>query len=138
MVINVYFRRKIAERYLPYIHGMLILALLVQMLLPLHFHMHHDAVPDIYEHKIHAHTSMDYHTDTVSESGVIHEIKSMPDTLVKQIKDTGTASALFICLIFLLPVISAVVRSYWPALNNQLFHYYYYSLSPPLRAPPTL
>lgn len=130
------FLRTCIQRY-GVISWLLLAVLLLQLMFPLHFHLHHevDAGEHGHAHVIDAHLPTDdalgHHLDEGAET-----FKVTPDIILKKNMDSSFGFALFACLIILLPAILAVRSRLWRASGDLHYHFLYYDLAPPLRAPP--
>lgn len=114
------------------------LALLVQLLFPLNFHMHHNADNSSQGH----HHSIDFHAmnDGVANEHLADqdavEININQDIFTKKDGDRGTGFLFLTFILMLLPVIVHIINRWRLAGKTFFARYIYYSLSPPLRAPP--
>jgi len=131
--------RKYIKRYRN-ISWLLVVALLLQVLFPLHYHLHHDASPltQNYEHVVHSHSIDDSKVTEHITLTDIHELKITPDVVAKQDTNNGFTITLFICLLILLPAALTFINRLWLATRNNFIRYFYYDLAPPLRAPPAV
>lgn len=122
------------------INRLLIAALLVQVLLPMHFHLHHDADPGVQGHKhvVDSHVLIDSKATEHLADGETHTLKSTPDAIAKHKTDTGVIFALMVCLLVLLPLALLMVNRQWRDIREFVHHSFYYYLAPPLRAPPAV
>ena len=111
-----------------------VIALLV---LPVQIHIHHDL--DMHGHNDHA---VDYHMvlDDIDDAehfneGDTHVIETSSDFITKQSSDNlfKFAAVVVLFLVMSLQLFSYYQRRYQPVILN---YQKYYSLSPPLRAPP--
>lgn len=117
--------------------GLLFGSLLVMLLFPSHLHLHHQE-NTASGHGGHGHvvdrhflTDIGSHGQTGSDST---PLKSGPGTLVKKFSDLSLDVALLMVLVLLLPLTGRTLNRArkWFTLRPPR----YYSLSPPLRAPP--
>lgn len=118
---------------------LLIMALVVQLLFQLHFHLHHTDIPvsQEHEHVIDSHALIDGHTDEFSpNNGNIHELKSTPDRIVKSNLDHSPSFIVFALFFTLFPAVLIVINRSWFSHKNHIIYKLYYELAPPLRAPP--
>lgn len=122
------------------ISWLLVTALLVQILFPLSFHLHHDVSPVTagHDHVIDSHLLFD--SQVIEHLAVedTHELKTAMETIVKQSTDTDFVFLLFACLLTLLASILPIVNRLWQTARNSFSHFFYYDLAPPLRAPPAI
>jgi hypothetical protein len=130
-----------AIKYYPIANWGLIIALVIQLLLQMQFHLHHDN--DASEpHRPGHHHDVDYHyvagehAVDQQEHGDIHVLKSMPDTILKKIFENNSLIILAVCLLLLVPLLLKRKRHTWFLPTNEIFRSLYYGLAPPLRAPP--
>ena len=122
------------------ISWLLVAALLVQMLFPLTFHLHHDISPVTagHDHVIDSHLLFD--SQVIEHLAVedTQELKTAMEAFVKQSTDTGFVLILFVCLLTLLATVLPIVNRLWQTARNSFSHFFYYDLAPPLRAPPAI
>lgn len=131
------FCRKYFNRYLA-VSWLVLAVLLIQIVFPLYFHLHHDLNAEAGEH-VHI---IDSHllTDKQASEHLADEdtriLKTTPDVINKQNTDTGFVIALMLCLLIVLAVKRPLVIRLRQLKQNNHCHFFYYDLAPPLRAPP--
>ncbi|TDY02854.1 hypothetical protein [Thiohalophilus thiocyanatoxydans] len=114
--------------------GLLFGSLLMMLLFPSHLHLHHlDDAASEHGHVVDRHflTDIGSHGETGSDST---PLKSGPGTLVKKFSDLSLDVALLMVLVLLLPLTGRTLSR--ARKQFTLRPPRYYSLSPPLRAPP--
>lgn len=117
--------------------GLLFGSLLVMLLFPSYLHLHQieglGAAHDTHTHKIDLHylTDIGTHADTDSSST---PLKNGQDGMVKKFSDLSLDVALLMVLVLLLPLTGMTLSR--ARKRFTLRPPRYYSLSPPLRAPP--
>ena len=125
------------SRYQKSISWVLIATVFALLLLPVQIHIHHDL-----ESVSHDNHTIDYHmmmdgvvgADHFSH-GDTHIIETSTNYMVKQAADNLFKVVALVILFLLLPLQTFSYRQRY--FHSLLFHYQkYYSLSPPLRAPP--
>jgi hypothetical protein len=120
---------------------LLVSALILQLLIQLQFHLHHEDPQQIITDQAHV---VDYHlfTDSHSEGHPdhenTHEFKSTPDVIVKKSIDTNFSIVLAGCLLLLITLNLLVRKQQWLLPKNHLTHNLYYGLAPPSRGPPAI
>jgi hypothetical protein len=115
----------------------LVVAFLLLTLLPIQIHIYHDLESGSHDdHAIDYHMMMD-DTEDVDHFSLsdTHVIETTSDFVVKQTADNQFKVAVFVIFFLLVPLLTfSYYQRYFHTLH---FHYQkYYSLSPPLRAPP--
>ncbi len=112
---------------------LLVAAVLTAMVFPAHFHLRHVETARSHTHKVDVHLAGDKANPGDHEDATAFPVT--PDTLVKQFNDHPFAKLVIVFVLLLLPPIGArVIRRNYPEIT---FHRTtYYSLCPPLRAPP--
>ena len=113
----------------------LILALSVQVMSRLAFHLHH-VDSNEHTHIIDVHLVSDSHANNHLSHESTHEIKIAPDVIVKKNHDNGTVFTLSVFLFILFPITLTIINRRWSLSRNIHRFIFYYGLSPPLRAPP--
>ena len=125
------------SRYQKSIAWALIVTVLTLLLLPIHIHMHHN-----FESGSHDDHIVDYHmimgdvedADHFSH-GDTHVLDTATDVMVKKTADNLFKVAVFVTLFLLVPLQTfSYYQRYFYSLH--LRYQKFYSLSPPLRAPP--
>jgi hypothetical protein len=122
------------------ISWLLVTALLIQMLFPLSFHLHHDVSPVTagHDHVIDSHLLSDSQLTEHHADEDTQELKTAMDAILKQSMDTGFVFILFVCLLTQLATVLPIVNRLWQTARNSYSHFFYYDLAPPLRAPPAI
>jgi hypothetical protein len=119
----------------------LIIALVLQFLVQLQAHVHHDDHADalaVDDHVIDYHLITDQHSDETSSSEEVHELKTTPDFILKKTLDRDFSS-LFLGLFLILVIITQVgSKPIWFLSKDKLIHNFYYGLAPPSRSPPVI
>ena len=129
--------RKAATRNLKFC-WLLVIALIIQFLSQLQFHLHHGDVPESYGHE----HIIDFHvfTDHLKVDHLVHddahELAFTPDGIVKKNLDDNIVFGILIWLLILVPITQTVVKRQWPSSRTLVYRRFYYCLAPPLRAPP--
>jgi len=125
------------SRFQKSIARLLIATIFTLLLLPVQIHIHHD-----FESGSHDGHAIDYHMmmDDIEDAdyfshGDTHVIETTTDFMVKQTADNLFKITVFVILFLLVPL---QTFSYYLRYFHSLHLRYqkYYSLSPPLRAPP--
>jgi pheromone shutdown protein TraB len=122
------------------ISWVVVTALLIQMLFPLSFHLHHDVSPVTagHDHVIDSHLLSDNQVTEHLADEDTQELKTTMEAIVKQGVDTGLVFILFVCLLTLMSTVLPIVNHLWQTARNSFSHFFYYVLAPPLRAPPAI
>lgn len=128
-------RRWVSRQY--WLIGLLFSSLLVMLLFSSHFHLHHldetGSEDGRHAHMVDVHFLTDVGTHADPDSGSI-PLKNGPDSLVKKFSDLSLDVVLLVVLLLILPLTGIKISR-----DRKLFTVQpprYYSLSPPLRAPP--
>lgn len=128
---------KLLNQYHKSIAWVLIVTVFTLLLLPVQIHIYHDV--ESVNHDVHA---IDYHMMLAGvddaehfSHGDTHVLETAADVIVKQTVDNLFKAAIFVVLLLL---VSLQIFSYYQQRFYSLHFRYqkYYSLSPPLRAPP--
>jgi hypothetical protein len=135
----VTYLRKCINRYQG-VCLLLVAALLLQILFPLHIHLHHasSSVTQESNHVIHTHILSDGQIADHNTVDADHEIKVTQDVVAKQDKNSGNVFIFIACLLILLTTVITLVNRLWMETRNFCIRYHYYILAPPLRAPPVV
>ncbi|MFC1771789.1 hypothetical protein ACFL3A_00395 [Pseudomonadota bacterium] len=115
---------------------MLIAAVFALTVQPVHFHLQHidDASSLIHEHAIDLHIAIDNIAPDSHKDGAIFPVT--PDVMLKKIGDNPLLAAIIVWLtIFLLSV--AYSNKPRPTIRFILLKRRWFSIAPPLRAPPS-
>ena len=149
LVSGQFFRRAILHAIVPRmntrrhcklrsraIDWLLIAALIVLTVQPMHVHLEHtdDASVQDHEHVIDLHFSADNVTSDHHNDAIF---PATPEGMLKKSGDNPLLAVLFLCLLFLLLGIPFTNRQRLIPLHN-LPRSGWYSITPPLRAPPLL
>ena len=114
---------------------LLIAAVFALTVQPVHFHLQHidDASSLIHEHAIDLHIAIDNIAPGSHEDGAVFPLT--PDVMLKKIGDNPLLAAIIVCLtIFLFSV--AYTNKQRPGIRFLLLKRRWFSIAPPLRAPP--
>lgn len=118
---------------------LLVIALTMQLLFQLQFHLHQTDISDsfVHDHRVDFHEVTDKHkTDHLTDGNTL-ELKSTPDSIVKTSLDSSLNFIIFVFLLLILPVSLTVINRQWSFTRSTIIHNLYYGLAPPLRAPPS-
>jgi hypothetical protein len=118
--------------------GLLCCSVLAMLLFPSHLHLHHFDGIDNSSQNHHAHmidlhffNDLATHTNTDSDST---SLNNGPGGLVKKFSDFSLNVVLLVVFLLLLPLTGIKIN--WGRKNSSLQPTRYYTLFPPLRAPP--
>ena len=114
---------------------LLIAAVFALTVQPVHVHLQHidDASSPVHEHAIDLHIAIDNIAPGSHEDGAVFPLT--PDVMLKKIGDNPLLAAIIVCLtIFLLSV--AYTDKQRPSIRFILLKPRWFSIAPPLRAPP--
>lgn len=128
-------RRK--QRQARLVSGLLVLAVFMLTIQPMHVHLQHADHPaaPVHDHDIGLHHVID---DIASTDHLYHGILSLtPDVMLKHVGDYPLLTAIIVCLAILLPAIKREIRQR-PTIRPTRRKPGRFSLIPPLRAPPVL
>jgi hypothetical protein len=122
------------------ISWVLLAVLLVQIIFPLHFHLHHDTNSEIngHQHIVDSHVLTDTQGTQHLADEDTHIIKTTPDVISKQNTDTGFDFVLLVSLLIVLSIVPLIISRLRQTIENSFRSFYYYDLAPPLRAPPAI
>ena len=120
-----------------FISWLLVVAIFVVALLPMHMHLHHveEAASQSHEHVVDLHLLMDNSDLSHHESAAVLPVSV--DGILKKVSDNPFASALLACLFSLFLLITSYFKQQPPKTENH-FKDSHYHFSPPLRAPPLI
>jgi hypothetical protein len=129
---------------MPAAHGrhfimVMIAALLIQIILPLQFHLHHGEEPQGkgHEHVLDYHLIIDEQISDHEQNHDAHKINLSKDLLTK--KDGDNRLSFYFIASLLIKISVNASPSMWSGIFYQPFSYFnYFILSPPLRAPPAV
>ena len=149
LVSGQFFRRAILHAIVPRmntrrhcklrsraIDWLLIAALIVLTVQPMHVHLEHtdDASVQGHEHVIDLHFSADNVTSDHHNDAIF---PATPEGMLKKFGDNPLLAVLFLCLSFLLLGVTSTSRQQL-IVSHILPRSSWYSIAPPLRAPPCL
>ena len=119
---------------------LLVAILFVQIVFPLHFHMHHDDKANSQEHVhiIDSHLITDQQEPGHHADENAHTLKTSPDVIAKQSADTSFVIILTVGLMSLFSLVLPLLVHHWRRAQNFVPYSLYYRLAPPLRAPPSI
>ncbi len=120
---------------------LLIFAMILQFLIQLQIHVHHEHHSDLVNNETHVidfHTFSDQHgADEHSDHHEVHELKSTPDFILKKIEGADPGSVLIILLIIFIAMPQVLTRIHRHIPGNLVPRILLYGLSPPKRGPPS-
>ena len=122
----------------PVISWVLILAFLLQLLMQLHFHLHHDEqVANLdHDHVVDIHLLVEDHPVDHPAHDNAHEITSTPDVIGIKNLNNDFPFVLFTFLVLITTVFLAIINRWWSYDKIKYINNQYFGLAPPSRAPP--
>ena len=129
------FRNKI-QRF-QFVSGLIMTALVIQLIFPVHVHMHHDnSSVEGNSHIIDFHLQGDNQLyEHATEEGV-HELDTSPYAIIKKVVNTDLLVFLAAALIIFMAIRLPAVNRYWLLARHTLNCIYHTYFRPLLRAPP--